>query len=369
MTKHISRRGFLRGTAAGFGGAALAIGGPKLGLGRVALAQAKPAMMQLGWIANVEYMGMFIADDAGYYKDEGLDMEIVPGGPAVSVAPIVASGKALVGLDSVDTIARARAEGAKLKLIGAELQRNPTAVMSLADKPIKTPQDLVGKKFGVQQNGAEIINLFFRMNNIDPASVTIVPVQFDPAPLVAGEVDAFLSFLTNQPVQLALKGIETNNFLLSDYGYTAWADCLVVHEDSLADAETRKQLVGVVRGTVRGWQDAVVDPKRGATLAVEKYGTSFRARPEGAGADGREADPAGRDRRDQEERPLHHEQGRHRRQHRHPSSRPGVDDNRRGALRHQRARRSVRRERRRSRCRYLSSRPVKRERDRRYEPA
>ena len=109
--------------------------------------------------------------------------------------------------------------------------------MSLADKPIKTPQDLVGKKFGVQQNGDEIIKLFLKINNIDPASVTIVPVQFDPAPLVAGEVDAFMSFLTNQPIQLALKGIETNNFLLSDFGYTAWADCLVVHEDSLADAD------------------------------------------------------------------------------------------------------------------------------------
>jgi ABC-type nitrate/sulfonate/bicarbonate transport system substrate-binding protein len=140
---------------------------------------------------------------------------------------------------------------------------------------VKTPQDLVGKKFGVQQNGAEIINLFFKINNIDPASVTIVPVQFDPAPLVAGEVDAFLSFLTNQPVQLALKGIETNNFLLSDYGYDAWADCLVVHEDSLADAAKRKQLVGITRATIKGWQDAVADPKRGATLAVTKYGKSF----------------------------------------------------------------------------------------------
>ena len=271
MAKLLSRRAFLASTAISATGLSVA---SSPFAARFAWA-AEPTTMQLGWIANVEYMGMFIADDAGYYKDEGLEMEIVPGGPAVSVAPIVASGKALVGLDSVDTIARARAEGAKLKLIGAELQRNPTAVMSLADKPVKTPQDLVGKKFGVQQNGAEIINLFFKMNNIDPASVTIVPVQFDPAPLVAGEVDAFLSFLTNQPVQLALKGIETNNFLLSDYGYTAWADCLVVHEDSLADAERRKQLVGVVRGTVRGWQDAIADPKRGATLAVTKYGASF----------------------------------------------------------------------------------------------
>src|SRR3954469_2564195 len=128
-----SRRSFLATTA--LSGAALTIGGAPFAAG-LAWA-AEKTVIQLGWIANVEYMGMFIADDAGYYKDEGLDLDIVPGGPAVAVAPIIASGKALVGLDSVDTIARARAEGAKLKLIGAELQRNPTAVMSLADKPIK----------------------------------------------------------------------------------------------------------------------------------------------------------------------------------------------------------------------------------------
>ena len=269
MNKLISRRGFLSGTAAV---AAFTLAGTlPVGAARA----AERVVMQLGWIANVEYMGMFVADDAGYYKDEGLEVDIVPGGPAISVAPIVASGKALVGLDSTDTIARARVEGAKLKVIGAELQRNPTAVMSLASKPIKTPQDLVGKKFGVQQNGNEIIKAFFKKNNIDPASVTIVPVQFDPAPLVNGEVDAFMSFLTNQPIQLELKGIENVNFLLSDFGYIEWADCLVVSEASLADPAKRKQLVGIVRGTVRGWQDAVADPKRGATLAVTKYGKSF----------------------------------------------------------------------------------------------
>ena len=147
--------------------------------------------------------------------------------------------------------------------------------MSLSTNPIKTPQDLVGKKFGVQQNGYQIIQAFLKTNKIDPAEVTIVPVQYDPAPLVNGEVDAFMSFLTNQPIQLDLKGIANTNFLLSDFGYANWADCLVVTEESLADPARRKQLVGLVRGTVRGWQDAVVDPKRGATLAVEKYGKSL----------------------------------------------------------------------------------------------
>jgi ABC-type nitrate/sulfonate/bicarbonate transport system substrate-binding protein len=275
MTMSISRRRFLRGTAAGLGAFAISGSTPFRPAAPAFAAEMAPAVMQLGWIANVEYMGMFIADDAGYYADEGLGMSIEPGGPAISVAPIVASGKALVGLDSTDTIARARAEGAKLKVIGAELQRNPTSVMSLASNPIKTPQDLVGKKFGVQQNGYQIIQAFLKTNNVDPKDVTIVPVQFDPAPLVNGEVDAFMSFLTNQPIQLDLKGIANTNFLLSDFGYVEWADCLIVTEDSLADPTKRKQLVGIVRGTVRGWQDAVADPSKGATLAVEKYGKAF----------------------------------------------------------------------------------------------
>src|SRR3954451_4857192 len=123
MNKLISRRRFLSGSA---GAAALTIAG---GLPLRSARAAEHAVMQLGWIANVEYMGMFVADDAGYYKEEGLEVELVPGGPAIACAPIVASGKALVGTDSTDTIARARAEGAKLKLIGALLQRNPTSVM------------------------------------------------------------------------------------------------------------------------------------------------------------------------------------------------------------------------------------------------
>src|SRR5262245_49450923 len=103
MTSLISRREFLQGTATV---AALSLMGPLASI-RSAYAAGEKATMQLGWVANVEYMGMFVAHDAGYYADEGLDVELVPGGPAVSVAPLIAGGSALVGLDSTDTIARA----------------------------------------------------------------------------------------------------------------------------------------------------------------------------------------------------------------------------------------------------------------------
>src|SRR5579884_1384697 len=251
----VSRRGVLKG------GLGLAAGLALPGLGGAALAvKGTPVNFQLGWIANVENMGEFMADDKGYYSAEGLDMTLTPGGPAVSVEPLVVSGKALVGLSGVDVVARARKQGAKLKIIAATYQKNPSAVMSLASKPIRTPKDLVGKKLGLQQSGVPVYDAFFKVNGIDPKSVTIVPVQFDPAPLVSGQVDAFASFQTNQPIQLQLQGIKTVTFLLADYNFNIWQDVLEVTEETLADKDKRATVVKTLRATIKGWQDAVADP-------------------------------------------------------------------------------------------------------------
>jgi ABC-type nitrate/sulfonate/bicarbonate transport system substrate-binding protein len=103
-----------------------------------------------------------------------------------------------------------------------------------------------------------------------------VPVQFDPAPLVNGDVDAFASFLTSQPIQLKRQGVETETFLLADFGYGLWADAFVVSEETLADKDKRAHLVNLMRASVRGWQDAVKDPARGVKLAVDKYGKSLQ---------------------------------------------------------------------------------------------
>jgi ABC-type nitrate/sulfonate/bicarbonate transport system substrate-binding protein len=231
---------------------------------------------QLGWLANAENMGIFMADDNGHYKKQQLTAKVVPGGPSVSVGPLISAHKAFVGLDSADTIARARNEGATLKIVAATLQKNPSAVMSLAKSPITTPADLVGKRLGIQQSGQAIYDAFFKANDIDPKSVTYVPVQFDPAPLVNGDVDAFASFQTVQPLQLKQQGIDTTTFLLADFGYAIWADVFVVDEATLADRDQRDMLVRVMRGSVQGWQDAVADPDGGARLAVEKYGKSLK---------------------------------------------------------------------------------------------
>jgi ABC-type nitrate/sulfonate/bicarbonate transport system substrate-binding protein len=229
----------------------------------------------MGWIANVENSGEFVAAERGYYTAEGLDVTLTPGGPSVSVEPLVVSGNALIGLSQPDNVARARQNGAKLKVIAATFQKNPAAVMSLASSPIRTPQELVGKKLGIQQSGVPIYDAFFKSINIDPSTITYVPVQFDPAPLVSGQVDAFVSFQTNQPVQLKTQGIDTVTFLPADYGFNLYSDALIVSEDTLNSAADRATAVGMLRATIKGWQDAIADPAMSAELVVNKYGQSL----------------------------------------------------------------------------------------------
>jgi ABC-type nitrate/sulfonate/bicarbonate transport system substrate-binding protein len=267
----ISRRTIVKGTIGALGGLAVT----RVGLSHVALAAETKASLQMGWIANVENAGEFVAAENGYYAAEGIDLELTPGGPGISVEPLVVSGKALVGLSQPDNVARARAQGGKLKVVATTFQRNPAAVMSLASNPIKTPQELVGKKLGIQQSGVPIYDAFFTGIGIDPKSITYVPVQFDPAPLVSGEVDAFVSFQTNQPIQLKTEGVDTVTFLLADYGFNLFTDSFIVTEDALADQEKRDAIVKILKATFKGWQDVIADPATAAKLVVDKYGKSL----------------------------------------------------------------------------------------------
>ena len=283
VPSNLSRRRLLQLSA--LGGAGLALG-PVLGSSRVlATAGSSPAPstpvdlrtlnVQLGWIANVENAGEFVAAEKGYYAEEGLDPTLTPGGPGAILEPTVVSGAALIGLSNADTIARANAEGAKLKIVGVTLQNNPSAVMSLASNPVPDAKSLEGKTLGLQQSGESIYDAFFQLAGVDASTVTIVPVQFDPAPLVAGEVDAFASFQTNQPIALAAQGIETVTFLLADYGYNIYADAFFVTEDTLADDEARDTVVRFLRATQRGWEDAIADPAAAAQIVVDGPGADL----------------------------------------------------------------------------------------------
>lgn len=208
----------------------------------------------------------------GYYRAEGLNVTVLPGGPNLAPEPVVVSGKALVGITHTAEGAQAIINGAPLKVIGAAFQKSPTCVVSKASAPIRNPQEMVGKTIGVSDTNLPIWNAFLKVNHIDPSSVHVNTVEFSTQPLADGQIDGLIGFYTNEPIILDLQGVPTYAFLLADFGYPIVDDIYIARTSDLADATTRKQIAGIMTGEAKGWQAAFVDPHEAASLAVNDYG-------------------------------------------------------------------------------------------------
>ena len=280
MTYRMSRRELLRD---GMLASGLMLGAPLLAAcgndnpARPAKAEAFGAgSLRLPWVENVEFAGSYIADTNGYYKADGFSsFTLISGGPtATPVETDLVAGKALLGISSPDLAASAVVKGgAGIKIIGAQFHKNPFALLSMADKPIRTPRDMIGKKIGVQALNESLWAAFLKANHINPNSITKVPVQFDPLPLTTGVVDGWVAYITNEPIILRSKGFKVVTFLFADHGYPLVGD---VYEASDKTIKERRNVVkAFLRAQIRGWKEALADPALGARLAVEKYGKNL----------------------------------------------------------------------------------------------
>ncbi|MFE3023704.1 ABC transporter substrate-binding protein [Nocardia tengchongensis] len=232
--------------------------------------------VQLSWLKNIEFAGEYFADSKGYFKDAGFgSVNLIAGGAAsTSVEAGLGTGKIWIGLSAPQTTAPAILEGLPAKIVGTTYQKNPFCIVSSAGKPIRNPQDMKGRKIGVQDTNQLIFNALLTANGMTPADVTIVPAQYDPTPLANGEVDGWVSYATNEPITLAAKGFQNFNFLFADYGLPLVAETLTVHQKTI-DSE-RDKLKAFLTAEVKGWKDAVANSSEAARLAVEVYGKDQR---------------------------------------------------------------------------------------------
>jgi ABC-type nitrate/sulfonate/bicarbonate transport system substrate-binding protein len=231
-----------------------------------------PVSLQLSWVKNAEFAGEYFADSNGHYTDVGFsDVTMDPGpGP---IETLVASGEVDFGLSNAVSTAQVIAEeDAPLKIIGTKFQKNPFTILSLADGGnIATPQDLVGKKIGVQAGGNEtLFDALLEVNGIDPASVEKVPVEYDPAPLIDGEVDGFLAYITNESITVETAGYTVTNLPFADNGLPFVAESIITTEQMIE--EEPEKVKAFLEAEILGWQDYLRDPEEGARLAVEEYG-------------------------------------------------------------------------------------------------
>ncbi|EPX77080.1 Hydroxymethylpyrimidine ABC transporter, substrate-binding component [Litoreibacter arenae DSM 19593] len=229
----------------------------------------KQVNFQLSWLHSVQFGGSYIAQKSGYWSDQGLAVSLTQGGPNAPVEPPVVSGTALVGISAADYTAAAVAQGAPFKIIAVAMQKNPFAIASLSANPVNAPADLVGKKIGMSVSNTPVLQALCALNDVDINQIEIVPTQYDPAPLVSGQVDCLLCWETDLPVAMTIQGVDNTTMLMADHGYSVHSQTYIATEDSIANR--RAELVGLLKGEIAGWNDYLADTKAAAVLTVDMF--------------------------------------------------------------------------------------------------
>ncbi|MET8520288.1 ABC transporter substrate-binding protein [Nocardioides sp. NBC_00163] len=248
--------------------------------------------MQYSWIKNEEFAGEFYAEDKGYYEEAGFDAVNGISGPDTGVAKLL-SGKVQVAINDAASVGSAIAEQeAPLKIIGATFQKNPFTILSLKDGGnIATPADLKGKKIGVQDSNVNVFKAILAANGLEEKKddITVVPVEFDPTPLMKGQVDGFMAYLTNESITVELAGHEVTNLPYAENGVPYVAETYTVTDQYLA--ENRDLLKALLTAEIKGWTETFKNPSDEVVKVVTTHYNQAASDSDGLEASFGELDP------------------------------------------------------------------------------
>jgi ABC-type nitrate/sulfonate/bicarbonate transport system substrate-binding protein len=270
LNNPVSRRAFLKGAGAigllSLGGLSLAGCGPK------APSQVRTQFL---WIKNTEFAGFYAADYEGYYEEEGLEVELLAGGPGVDTQQIMDAKQAEIGLHgSGSAFIKAVAAGSKTTAFASVFQRSPAGLMYLMDNPIATPQDAVGKRIGLQDGATQAWEVISARAGLSTdTDMEIVTVSWDPSPLLDGTVDGYWCYATNQPGIVRLQGYEVGVLDPWDWGFRSYGNFAIVHNDFLDS--NRDIVVKWLRASIKGWVHANVNLQEVTQYVLDTFGADY----------------------------------------------------------------------------------------------
>ncbi|MBX9740433.1 MAG: ABC transporter substrate-binding protein, partial [Beijerinckiaceae bacterium] len=225
------------------------------------------------WKLKGEYAPLFVALDKGYYKAEGLDIDLAEGSGAQTVFKLLASGAEKVGYGPAIAVAQAVSAGLPIKVVSVYQSRTPMGVISFPNMPLKTPKDLEGKSIAISvgETFGDMLKPFTATNGVDFEKIKKVQMESSArtSQFLNRNIDVMSVYLSNELPQLEKRtGVTFNVLKVSDFGMNLLGASLIVSNDFAAkEPETLRKLL---RATAKGYADAMKDPAM-AAATMAKY--------------------------------------------------------------------------------------------------
>lgn len=222
--------------------------------------------LQLNWLHEAEFAGYYVAHAKGFFKDAGLDVTILEGGPGKPARDTVMNGQATFAITSFGEQRDMVAAGKPVVAVMAAFQVPPSTIFALKNAGIRDPRDLVGKKVGVTTDYWEdILDETLTAAGVDPASVNRVRVKLDEMDkLYDGTVDAWLGYAQDEPIRATISGHPVVNIFPWDFGIGGY-EGLVITTQSTIDSSPQ-MLKAFVSASEQGWRYAIEHPDEAAQI-------------------------------------------------------------------------------------------------------
>jgi NitT/TauT family transport system substrate-binding protein len=240
-----------------------------------AAAQAKPrtsATLRVDWIPGSHHIGPFLAVERGYYVAEGLDLDVKPGKGSGATVQVVATNTDLFGFADAGVMAIAVSKGAPLIMVANTTPRGPNGAITIGTK-LTSPKELEGKSIGLVpgESSHAALSALMARHQIPPSAYRIVNVEAAskvPA-LLTRKVDVIPGFRFGDYLRAYAQNKEAKITLFSDWGLNVLGNGYFV---TTATLEQKPELVrAFLRATMRGWKDAIADPKAGVAALMKAY--------------------------------------------------------------------------------------------------
>ena len=236
---------------------------------------AQDVSFRLNWLVAGEgdLAPFFVAQDKGYYKQQGLNVDIQKGSGSGAAATLVGAGRVDIGISDFPTIALAIANGADLRIIASYQVNSPNSVWTRTDTGIQSPKDLPGHTIGSPAGDAQRIAWPAFAQAVGIAADSVKWVNISPAAkissLAAKRVDATVHFMDQRCLyQGAVGEKQLKFFRWADYGVNPYG--LMIFTTPSYMNQHPDAVRGFLEASFHGLRDAILDP-RDAIQIAQKY--------------------------------------------------------------------------------------------------
>ena len=219
--------------------------------------------LALDWFPWSNHSGLYVAQQRGYFEEQGLEVTIyVPGDPS-TVLQTVGAGRDDFGISYQPELLLAREQGIEAVSIMAMVQHPLNSVMTLAESGIVEPKDLKGKKVGAPglPSDEALIDTMLRSQGLTIDDVEMINVGFDLIPaLISKNVDAIVgAYWVHESISANNQGFDLNIMRMEEHGVPDFYELVIVaSEDKITNDPDIVQRF--VKAVTRGYQDAIADP-------------------------------------------------------------------------------------------------------------